>query len=160
MKEHFQTFLHVADAFERAQVQYILIGGYAVIIHGLPRFTIDMDIFVKMEKHNIDLLRETLTKVFNDTNLEEITLAEIENYPVIRYGAPNGFVIDIIGRLGTAYCYDDLEYETIEIEGHHVRVATPETLYRLKHNTARPQDQTDAAFLKELIEKRKVSGEI
>ena len=158
MKQHFDTFLRVVDALDKSEVEYILIGGYAVIIHGLPRFTIDMDIFVKMEKNNIDLLRQTLTDIFEDIQLAEITFEEIEQYPVIRYGAPDGFVIDIIGRLGIAYCYDDLEYESIDIEGHSVRVATPETLYRLKHDTARPQDKIDADFLKNLIEKRKISG--
>jgi hypothetical protein len=152
---HFETFLRVIESFAKAGVDYILIGGYAVIIYGLPRFTQDVDIYVSMEKDNIARLRSALDDVFHDESLNEINVEDIQQYPVIRYGAPDGFVIDIIGRLGEASCYDDLEFETIEIEGHSLRIATPETLYRLKCDTVRPQDKHDAMFLKKLIEQRK-----
>ena len=43
--DHFQVFLKVLKAMEDEGVDYILIGGFAVILHGLPRFTMDMDFF-------------------------------------------------------------------------------------------------------------------
>lgn len=152
---HFETFLRVIESFAKSGVDYILIGGYAVIMYGLPRFTQDVDIYVSMDKDNIARLRSALDDVFHDESLNEINVEEILQYPVIRYGAPDGFVIDIIGKLGEASCYDDLEFETIEIEGHSLRIATPETLYRLKCDTVRPQDKHDALFLRKLIEQRK-----
>jgi hypothetical protein len=155
--KHFETFLKVMDAFAKAGVEYILIGGYAVIIYGLPRFTQDVDIYVRMEEENVNCLRAALDSVFHDESLQEITIAEIIQYPVIRYGSPDGFLIDIIGSLGESSTYDDISFEAIEIEGHIVRVATPESLYRLKHDTVRPQDRYDAEFLKQLIEKRLAS---
>ncbi len=33
--------------FNKHQVEYILVGGYALAFHGAPRYTGDMDIFVK-----------------------------------------------------------------------------------------------------------------
>jgi len=152
--QHFETFLKVIESFERQRVQYVLIGGYAVIIHGFNRFTQDMDICVQMDADNIESLRAALDYVFHDESLMEISAEEIEQYPVIRYGSPDGFILDIIGRMGDAYRYDDLEYETVMIEGKAIRVATPETLYRMKISTVRPKDHQDAEFLKHLIESR------
>lgn len=151
----FGIFLSVMESLATAGVDYILIGGYAVIIHGFPRFTQDVDIYVKMNQENISCLRRALDDVFHDESLQEITFEEIESFPVIRYGSPDGFVIDIIGKLGESSSFDDLEYESVEVEGKIVRVATPETLYRLKSGTVRPQDQQDAEFLRSLIERRK-----
>lgn len=155
MKEYFDTFLKVIDALAKAEVEYVLIGGYAVIIHGFPRFTEDMDLFVRLDQDNVARLRYALDEVFQDVSLQELTAAEIDQYPVIRYGAPNGFVIDVIARIGEMFSFGDIEYEEIEIDGHVLRIATPEMLYRMKQNTVRPQDQLDAAFLKELIAKRR-----
>jgi mevalonate kinase len=153
--DQFGLFLRVMEALAKADVDYILIGGYAVIIHGFPRFTQDVDIYVKMEQENISRLRLALDDVFHDESLQEITFEEIESFPVIRYGSPDGFVIDIIGKLGEASSFDDLDYESVEVEGKIIRVATPETLYRLKSGTVRPKDQQDAGFLCSLIERRK-----
>jgi len=38
--------------------------------------------------------------------------------------------------------------------GDKIKVATVETLYRLKKDTIRPIDKTDSLFLKELINRR------
>jgi hypothetical protein len=59
------------------------------------------------------------------------------------------FVIDLMARLGTAFAYEDLEFETVSMEGVPVRVATVRTLYRMKKGTTRPIDQADAAALRE-----------
>ena len=157
--QNFDTFLRVIDALAKSDVEYILVGGYAVVIYGLPRFTEDVDLYIRMEKNNIDRLRFALDSIFHDVSLQEITIEEINEYPVIRYGSPEGFVIDIIGKLGEASTYDDIDYEMVEIEGHVVRIATPESLYLLKHDTVRPQDKQDAEFLKQLILKRQKSEE-
>ena len=88
---------------------------------------------------------------FDDTFIEEITIEELNKYPVIRYGTPNGFCIDIMARLGKAVSFEDLEYETIVYQGIKIRIGTLETLYELKRNTVRDRDKIDAIFLEELI---------
>ncbi len=69
--EFFEDFLDVLKAFQKEKLEYILIGGFAVIIHGMPRVTQDLDIFVKMVPENIEKLRiatmETLYWLKKDT---------------------------------------------------------------------------------------------
>ena len=58
-------------------------------------------------------------------------------------------MIDLLARLGSAFTFEDLESQTVTIEGVPVRVATPTTFYRMKRGTLRPIDRADAAALRE-----------
>lgn len=160
MNGSFKNFISVLDALDQQKVEYILVGGVAVILHGIERLTRDIDIFVKMDNKNIERLRKALHSIFEDESIEEITLEELQKYAVIRYGTPDNFYIDIMARLGEVAVYEDLEYEIINYQGIKIRIATPETLYNLKKDTIRYKDKFDAAYLKELINIREseVSG--
>ncbi len=150
----YNRFLEVIEALEREKVDYILIGGFAVVLYGMPRFTQDIDLFVKSKEDNIAKLQKALYSVFEDESIYEITYTELQNYPVIRFGSAEGFYIDILSKIGTAFSFENLRYEELEIEGHKIKIATPETLFKLKENTYRAIDQNDLMFLKDLINKR------
>jgi hypothetical protein len=47
--DDFQDFL---KSLNESQVEYILVGGYSVILHGYSRTTGDMDIWVRKTKDN------------------------------------------------------------------------------------------------------------
>ena len=51
--EDFQDFL---KALNQAEVEYLLVGGYAVILHGYSRTTGDMDIWVNRSQPNYQKL--------------------------------------------------------------------------------------------------------
>jgi hypothetical protein len=153
--ELFEKFFQVLEALGKEEVDYILVGGFAVILYGMPRVTQDIDIFVQMNPENIGKLRKALKNVFEDDSINEITMDELSHYSVIRYGAPDGFYIDIMARLGEVATYDNIEYETMTVDGISIRIATPETLYKLKKDTIRPEDKRDAFFLAEFIREQK-----
>jgi hypothetical protein len=150
----FEKFFQVLKALKEKKVDYILIGGFAVILHGMPRLTQDIDIFVKMNPGNIAKLQEALYGIFQDDSIYNITIDELKRYSVIRYGSPDGFYIDIMARLGEVATYDNVDYETKTIEGIQINVATPEALFNLKKDTLRPEDKRDAVFLSELLQKQ------
>lgn len=150
----FQRFLQCIQAFNDEKVEYVLIGGYAILLYGLPRVTQDIDFFISPELENIEKLKCALKKVFSDSSIDEISLNMVQEYQVIRYGTPDGFYIDIIAKIGDMYRYSDIKYVTKEIEGITVRVADIETLYQMKKDTVRPIDKLDAMFLSELLRKK------
>ncbi|OPX32105.1 hypothetical protein B1H10_07945 [candidate division KSB1 bacterium 4484_188] len=155
MEDQFNAFLKVLNSFDKHRVKYVLIGGVAMILHGMERLTRDIDIFIKMNHENVARLREALFSIFKDDYVGEITFEEFDKYPVIRYGTPDGFHIDFLVRIGELFSFEDLEYEIIEYQGIKINIATPEMLFKLKKNTIRERDKIDAIFLKELIKKRK-----
>lgn len=73
---------------------------------------------------------------------------------MIRYGSPDGFYVDILVKIGEMFTYEDLEYQTMQIEGHEVKTATAETLCKMKEGTIRPKDRNDVLFLRALIKSR------
>ncbi|MGH9197938.1 MAG: hypothetical protein ACRD1T_19645 [Acidimicrobiia bacterium] len=70
-------------------------------------------------------------------------------FPVIRYISPDGAQIDLMSRLGEEFSYKDLEASEQKYGAILVRVATPLTLYKMKRDTVRMQDKSDAHKLKE-----------
>lgn len=151
----FNKFLEIIDELEKEKVDYMLVGGFAMVLRGMPRATNDLDIFIKNRKENIELLQKALYTIFNNKNVFEITHSELTDYNVIRYGADEGFYVDVLSRIGTAFSYEDLKYEEINVKGHRIKIATVETLYRLKEKTFRAIDKTDLIFLRQLLESRK-----
>lgn len=55
----FEEFLRL---LETRQVDYMIVGGYAVAFHGFPRFTKDIDIFFDVSEPNIDRLCQVLVE--------------------------------------------------------------------------------------------------
>lgn len=154
----FDKFMQIFEALNEEEVEYILIGGFAVILYGSPRLTQDIDIFLKNNDENVNKLKNAFKKIYEDVSIDEISFDELEKYPVIRYGTPDDFHVDIISKLGELFNYEDLEFTTEIFQGIPVRIATPEVLLKLKTSTVRPDDQMDSIFIIEkLINKNQQS---
>ena len=52
-----QDFQDFIDSLNKSKVEYILVGGYAVVLHGYIRSTGDMDIWVNKTASNYQKLR-------------------------------------------------------------------------------------------------------
>lgn len=147
----FEVIKRLLAALEREQVRYAVFGAVAMGLHGLARFTEDLDLFVAPEAANIDRLRAALRSVVDDPEIEHITAADLlGDYPAVQYVPPDGtFHIDIVTRLGGAFAFADLEIERVAFDGLMVWVVTPRGLYAMKRNTVRLKDRADAEALKE-----------
>ncbi len=53
-----QDFQDFIEALNKAAVEYILVGGYAVILHGYIRSTADMDVWVNKTSGNYQKLKK------------------------------------------------------------------------------------------------------
>lgn len=63
LPEDFREFLRL---LQEADVQYLLIGGYAVGFHGYPRTTADIDIWVATDPGNASKLLDELSEDASD----------------------------------------------------------------------------------------------
>lgn len=147
----FDKFLEVLRALAREGVDYVLVGAVALGVHGIVRATEDVDLFIRPDGENVERLKRALRSVWDDPDIAGITADDLAGeYSTVRYGPPGeGFVIDLLSRLGSAFAFEDLESEMVSVEGVPARVATPATLYRMKRGTLRPIDRADAAALRE-----------
>jgi predicted nucleotidyltransferase len=149
--EILNQFKKLLKSLEENDTDYILVGGFAMIIYGMPRLTEDIDLFIKNDHLNIEKLKNALKTIYNDSSIDELCVSELDNYSVIRYGTPDGFYIDFLSSIGEIASFHDLKFKTIEYEGIKVKIATPETLHFLKTNTMRLIDKSDALFLEKFI---------
>lgn len=141
----------VLQALEQTGVEYVVIGGVALNLHGLPRTTEDLDIFVAPNVDNIERLKTALRSVYDDPCIDEITAADLlGDYPAVRYYPPTGdLYFDVLTRLGEMASFETVESQIMEFEGIRVTVATPAALFRLKKATVRAKDHQDAAALQQ-----------
>lgn len=80
----FREFLRLLNAH---RVEYLLVGGYAVGIHGYPRATIDLDVWVRATRENADRVIEAL----RDFGFDTLTLTPqlfVEPRSIVRFGVP------------------------------------------------------------------------
>jgi len=136
----------VLAALEREGVKYVVFGAVALALHGLPRATEDLDIFIAPEADNVERLKAALRSVFEDPCIDDITAKDLlGEYPAVQYVPPSGnFHIDVLTRLGELFDFASLESERVDFDGVSVSTVTPETLYRMKKGTVRPKDWGDA----------------
>lgn len=143
-------FLAVIRAFEREAVEYVLVGGVAVNVHGIVRTTEDIDFFVRPSEENVKRIRAALRSLWDDPSIEEITASDLAGeYPTVRYGPPTGsIIIDLLAGLGSAFHYEDIESELKVFGETTLRVATPAMLVKMKAHTVRDRDRADAMALR------------
>jgi len=94
--DDFRDFI---QALNHNHVEYILVGGYAVILHGYRRVTGDMDIWVNRTKENYSKLIKAFAEfglpVFDMT---ESKFLDADTVDVFTFGRPP-VSIDIITKL-------------------------------------------------------------
>ena len=80
-------FRDLRELFNAHSVEYVIVGGYALAFHGAPRFTGDLDIFVKSSPENADRILVALTEFgFGSAGLTATDFQQPDR--VIQLGVP------------------------------------------------------------------------
>jgi hypothetical protein len=82
-----QDFKDLLELFNKHRIDYIIVGGYALGFHGAPRYTGDLDIFVKPDLVNARKIMQALDEFgFGSVGL---TAADFEKEgKVVQLGFP------------------------------------------------------------------------
>jgi hypothetical protein len=82
-----KDFKELLELFNAHKVEYLIVGGYALAFHGAPRYTGDIDIFVKPETENAKRILKALAEFgFGSVGLKEGDL--IAPNKVVQLGFP------------------------------------------------------------------------
>lgn len=134
----------ICRALEDAQARYVLIGGFAVILHGGERTTKDIDLLVDPDPANVDRLKRALS-VLEDDAAREIDPDDLKRYRVIRVA--DEVMVDLLAAACSVTWTEAAGSALrVDLEGTPVIVADVATLIRTKE-TVRPSDAADRAFL-------------
>ena len=92
-----KDFKELLELFNTHKVEYIVVGGYALAFHGVPRFTGDIDLLVMPVAENARRVLASLRDFgFDSLNLSESDFTRIEN--IIQLGV-SPVRIDILTSL-------------------------------------------------------------
>jgi predicted nucleotidyltransferase len=137
----------ICRALQEAGARYVLIGGFAVILHGGHRTTKDIDLLVDPAPENVARLKKALS-VLEDDAAREIGLDDLQTYTVVRVA--DEVMVDLLAAAcGVTWSEAQASATRIDIEGTAVIVADRRTLIRTKQ-TLRPSDAADRAWLEVL----------
>ncbi len=128
-------------------VEYMLVGGYAVGFYGYPRYTGDLDIWVKPSRESGERLKRVLEKFgFGSLTITAEDFAKDD--AVIQLGYPP-LRIDLVTTLdGVSFdeCY--MRRQTYAAEGVSVDFIALDDLKRNKRTVGRTRDLDDLENLK------------
>ncbi|MCA8953720.1 MAG: nucleotidyltransferase [Planctomycetes bacterium] len=137
-----RDFSELLESFNDAGVEYLLVGGYALAHFGAPRFTGDMDLFVRPTAENARRVLAALDRFgFGGLGLAVDDFTDPDQ--VVQLGVPPVRVDLLTGLSGTTWelAYDGSE--TSDYDGVLVRVISKSAFIANKRATSRPRDLAD-----------------
>lgn len=137
-----KDFREFIELLNRNDVKYLIVGGYAVAVHGYPRYTKDIDIWIFTDELNL----KKIVKVINDFGFKSsnIKVADLkESGTVVQLGLPPNR-IDLITDVD-GVDFDDSYNNKFEIisDGLKMNFIGLEHLKKNKKASGRYQDLAD-----------------
>jgi len=79
MEEFPEILKHLCEFLNKNKIQYVIVGGVAVMYHGVPRTTVDIDIIMQIEDEQIPAFAEFLNSRGFSSSATDIKAAFVEN---------------------------------------------------------------------------------
>jgi len=135
----FKEFLKLLNAH---QVEYLLIGGYAVGYYGYPRATVDLDIWIAMHPANAERIVGVLKEFgFDPPDLSPALF--LKEWQVIRLGVPPVRIELNTTISGVNFAESYAERVTDILDGVQVNLISLKNLKANKKAAGRNQDLAD-----------------
>lgn len=139
--DDFKDFIESLNKFD---VDYILIGGYAVILHGYHRTTGDLDIWVNPTETNYTKLIKAFSYFGFPTNAIPLEkFLKLENYNVFTFGRPPMAINIVTAIHGVEFQNALANVKTVIVQGIDVKLLNLKDLIKTKKATGRFKDLDD-----------------
>ncbi|MEO6669038.1 MAG: nucleotidyltransferase [Ferruginibacter sp.] len=142
-----QDFREFIELLIKNKVEYLIVGGYAVGIHGHPRYTGDLDIWLNSTPQNAELILKSVNEFgFSSFKLIQEDFTKPGN--VIQLGYPP-LRIDLLTEIdGVIFQECFVNRKVVIIEDLKVNFIGYNDLLKNKRETGRPRDIDDIDNLK------------
>jgi hypothetical protein len=148
-------YLNVFKALNN--VDYAVVGGFALTLHGAVRGTVDLDIVISFKKSEFQKVEKALLSLGLSPRLpvkaeevfafreEYISKRNLIAWSFVNSSRPSE-IVDIILTHNKA----KMKCKTVEVAGIQISVASIKDLIKMKKIAARPQDLEDIKMLEAL----------
>jgi hypothetical protein len=160
-------FLSVLSEFQERNIRYVLVGGLAVLLHGVDRLTAVIDLVVDLAPEQASKAVETLLMLGFKANAPVDARQFAEAAVRERWQKESGMLVlsfwDPQNRRPTVDLFANypMDFEVLygdslllPLTTTHVRVASLDHLIAIKRAAGRPKDLDDVNRLGELREKK------
>jgi hypothetical protein len=142
----------VCRALNELGAKYVVIGGFAIILAGFARATLDVDLLIDTSLENEALVYRAL-EILPDKAVRELKPGEVSHYGVVRVG--DEIMVDLMkSACGVDYSQAVKEIVFREVQGVSIPFASARLLWRTKKTTRRAKDVEDLMFLQEYFRER------
>ncbi len=132
-------------------VEFILVGGVAAVLNGVPISTFDIDVVHSLDAANIARMLPVLESLDVKPNSSHLSSAGHLNL-ITRYGP-----LDLLGTIGRDLGYNDLLPRSVEMnigQNLSIRVLNLETLIAIKEELAGEKDLAVLPILRRTLEEK------
>jgi predicted nucleotidyltransferase len=144
-------FASILEGLNGAEVRYVLIGGIALIRHGVVRATRDIDAVFDPDPTNVDRIRSLITK-WEATRPDGSPIPEdgISPERSIHISTAMG-QLDLVSESTSGFRFDDLltRAEVRKVDGVEAPICSLADLVAMKRAVGRERDLADLADLEE-----------
>jgi len=141
-------FRDLFAALNGARAEFLIVGGYALAVHGTPRFTKALDVWIQANSDNAQRVWKALQEFgapIGDLTLEDLSTPGID----FQMGLPPNR-IDILTAIDGVDFGQAWDHKLPSMYGDQtVMVIGFDELIRNKEATGRPQDALDAKTLRQ-----------
>lgn len=157
-------YLDLFRALEQHHVRYLLVGGLAMNLHGVPRTTMDVDLMLALDERNKDAFVKA-SRALALTPVPPVAVEDLFDAHKRRAWATAKNMIvfalrpaQLQGPTVDVLIDPRCEFEAAlaravwrEVQGVRIALAAIEDLIRLKEHTGRAQDQADVEHLRRIM---------
>lgn len=149
LHKDFREFLAL---LAKHDVRYLVVGGYAVAVHGYPRYTGDLDVFIALDPQTAEAVAAAFHEFgFSHADIDSLTFLTPKSIVEVGCEPLKLQVMNAISGVAFAEAYE--RRQIIRVDDLDVPFIGYEDLVRNKSATGRGKDQVD---VEELERRRKV----
>jgi len=136
----------ILSELSAAGADFLLVGAYALAVHGLPRATGDLDIFVRPTRKNAGKVWKALVRF--GAPLAGVSKEDFSRPgKVVQLGVAPGRIDLLTAIDGVDFAEAWASRQEVEVEGLRIPVLGRAALIRNKRASGRPQDLADVKRL-------------
>ncbi len=144
-----------------SKLDFVLIGGYAAVVHGSSLVTHDLDICAIITEENLKLLKQILNDLEPKHRMNPNFQPSLDDYPPSGQTIENLYlrtnigILDIVKNVPPVGGFEDIKKRanTISIFGHNCKVISLNDLILIKRSMTRTKDLVVLSELEAIKEK-------